>query len=54
MYADNILKASFITEELHNYITHLQKEFDLIIVEDFTFDLGMNLQYDMKKGELTL
>ena len=54
VYVDDILMASSMKEEIHKCITQLQKEFTLTIVEKLTQFLGMNLNYDMNKGELSL
>ena len=54
VYVDDILMASSLKEETHKCITQLQKEFTLTTVENLSQFLGMNLKYNLTKGELTL
>ena len=54
MYVDDIHMASSLKEEVHKCIIQLQQEFTLTIVENISQFLGMNLQYEMAKRELTL
>jgi hypothetical protein len=54
VYVDDILMASSMKEEIDKCISQLQKEFTLTIVNDISQFLGMNVKYDMDKGELTI
>ena len=46
--------ASSIKEEIHKYITKLQKKLALTIVENLAKFLRMNLHFDMERGEISL
>ena len=54
IYVDDILMATSTKEEIEKCISQLQMEFTDAIVHGISQFLGMNVKYDMYKGEMTI